>query len=119
MPPLWERYDSLSDDDDGEDEVVPPTTDCRDHFEAFRASQESNSKPTVSFFDILTHVEEEDEEDPKPAAAPGNSKPDVYVVVPKLATDPGPNIECLCEADRTTIALKRKKSNSRGSTTKC
>jgi hypothetical protein len=42
MPPLWERYDSLSDDDDGEDEVVPPTTDCRDHFEAFRASQESN-----------------------------------------------------------------------------
>jgi hypothetical protein len=116
MPPIWEHYDSLSDDDDAdEDEVGPPITECRDHFEVFRASQESNSKPTVSFSDILTQVEEEkEEEDPKPAAAPVNSKPGVCVFVPKPATAPGQNTEDLCEADCMTIAPKKKEEQLKG-----
>jgi hypothetical protein len=57
MPPLCELYDSLSDEEE-EDDVDAPTTYCRDHFEAFRASQESNTKPTVYFPEILTQLEE-------------------------------------------------------------
>jgi hypothetical protein len=115
MPPLLERNDSLLDDDhEDDDEVDPPTTDCRDHFEAFRASQESTSKPTVFLSDILTQAEEEDLMNPKTAAAPVNSKPDVSVIVPKTSTNSDTNTEDLCEADRMTIALKNKEEQLKG-----
>jgi hypothetical protein len=68
--------------------LLPPPSDCRQHFEAFRASQESNSKPTVSFSEILTQLEEEDEDDSNPAVTPINTKTAVTPINTNPAVTP-------------------------------
>jgi hypothetical protein len=91
IPSLCEGYDNELDDGDCAD----PMSDCHEHFEAFRASQLSASKPTVAFAKILNQLDVEDEDDSKPSVA--------HVVT-----------HCICEAYRMHISLKRKNEQLKG-----